>query len=152
AALGSQIGQFIDRKRVEDEREQLLVRERAARSEAELANRAKDEFLAMLGHELRNPLAAITNATSVLERIASDDRFAAARAIIARQAAHLSLLVDDLLDVARVQSGRVELQREAVDLGQLVERCAETLATAEPARDRQLSISTASLRVDGDPA
>jgi signal transduction histidine kinase len=145
-------GAISERKHAEDEREQMFARERAARSEAELANRAKDEFLAMLGHELRNPLAAITNATSVLERIASDDRFASARAIIARQAAHLSLLVDDLLDVARVQSGRVELQREAVDLGQLVERCAETLATAEHARDRELCISTASVRVDGDPA
>ena len=163
AALGSQIGQFVERQRAElamresearktYEREQLLARERAARSEAELANRAKDEFLAMLGHELRNPLGAITNATSVLDLVASDDRVAAARAIIARQAAHLARLVDDLLDVARVQAGRVELQREAVDLRKLVERCAETLTTAEHAQERELVISSTALFVDGDPA
>jgi signal transduction histidine kinase/ActR/RegA family two-component response regulator len=163
AALGSQIGQFVERQRAEVamresearktyEREQLLARERAARSEAELANRAKDEFLAMLGHELRNPLGAITNATSVLDRVASDDRVGAARAIIARQAAHLARLVDDLLDVARVQAGRVELKREPVDLRKLVERCAETLTPAEHAQERELVISATALFVDGDPA
>jgi signal transduction histidine kinase/integral membrane sensor domain MASE1/ActR/RegA family two-component response regulator len=154
AALGSQIGQFVDRKRAEDEREQLLVRERAARSEAELANRAKDEFLAMLGHELRNPLGAITNAASVLDRFTADDRVTAAKAIIARQASHLALLVNDLLDVARVQTGRVELQREAVDLGKLIERCAETLAAVRHPDDPdpELRISTEPLLVDGDPA
>jgi signal transduction histidine kinase/integral membrane sensor domain MASE1/CheY-like chemotaxis protein len=150
AALGSQIGQFIERQRAELAREDLLSRERLARSEAELANRAKDEFLAMLGHELRNPLGAITNATHVLELDASDERISAPRAIIARQTAHLTRLVDDLLDVARVQSGRVELHREAVDLGKLVERCAETLEPAE--HGRELHLSTSSLLVDADPA
>ena len=150
AALGSQIGQFIERQRAKLAREDLLARERAARSEAELANRAKDEFLAMLGHELRNPLGAITNATHVLNLGASDERVTASRAIIARQTAHLTRLVDDLLDVARVQSGRVELQREVVDLGKLVERCAETLEPAE--HRRTLHLSTPSLLVDADPA
>jgi signal transduction histidine kinase/integral membrane sensor domain MASE1/CheY-like chemotaxis protein len=150
AALGSQIGQFIERQRAELAREDLLARERAARSEAELANRAKDEFLAMLGHELRNPLGAITNATHVLELGASDARITASRAILTRQTAHLTRLVDDLLDVARVQSGRVELQREAVDLGKVVERCVETLGPAE--NSREISLSTPSLIVDGDPA
>jgi len=150
AALGSQIGQFVERQRAELAREDLLARERAARSEAELANRAKDEFLAMLGHELRNPLGAITNATHVLELGASDERSTASRAIIARQTAHLARLVDDLLDVARVQSGRVELHREAVDLGKLVERCAEALEPEE--QGRELRLSTPSLFVDADPS
>jgi signal transduction histidine kinase/integral membrane sensor domain MASE1 len=150
AALGSQIGQFIERQRAELAREDLLARERVARSEAELANRAKDEFLAMLGHELRNPLGAIANATHVLELGASDERIGASRAILARQTAHLTLLVDDLLDVARVQSGRVELHREAVDLGKLVERCAEALEPAD--HGRELRFSTPSLLVDADPA
>ena len=150
AALGSQFGQFIERQRAELAREDLLARERAARSEAELANRAKDEFLAMLGHELRNPLGAITNATHVLELGASDERITASRAILTRQTAHLTRLVDDLLDVARVQSGRVELQREAVDLGKVVERCVEALGPAE--HRREISLATPSLFVDGDPA
>jgi signal transduction histidine kinase/integral membrane sensor domain MASE1/CheY-like chemotaxis protein len=150
AALGSQIGQFIERQRAELAREDLLARERAARSEAELANRAKDEFLAMLGHELRNPLGAITNATHVLDLGASAERVAASRAILTRQTAHLTRLVDDLLDVARVQSGRVELQREVVDLGKVVERCVETLEPAEPRC--AIHLSTSSLFVDADPA
>jgi signal transduction histidine kinase/integral membrane sensor domain MASE1/CheY-like chemotaxis protein len=150
AALGSQIGQFIERQRAELAREELLARERAARSEAELANRAKDEFLAMLGHELRNPLGAISNATHVLEMGVSGERSASSRAIIARQTAHLTRLVDDLLDVARVRSGRVELQRESVDLGRLVERCVEALEPAE--HDRELRLTTVSLSVDADPA
>jgi signal transduction histidine kinase/CheY-like chemotaxis protein/integral membrane sensor domain MASE1 len=153
AALGSQIGQFIERQRDEAAREQLLARERVARRDAELANRAKDEFLAMLGHELRNPLGAIANASHVLEQAGGDDdRIAAPRAIIARQSAHLARLVDDLLDVARLQAGRVELQRESVDLGKLVESCVEGLARDGDPHDRELIVSAQPVLVDGDPA
>jgi signal transduction histidine kinase/ActR/RegA family two-component response regulator len=151
-ALGSQIGQSIERQRAELAREELLARERAARNDAEIANRAKDEFLAMLGHELRNPIGAITNATHVLNLGASDERTAASRAIIARQVAHLGRLVDDLLDVARVSTGRIELQREAVDLGELVERCAESFQPAQSGSGPELTVRAAPLFVDGDPA
>jgi PAS domain S-box-containing protein len=100
------------------ERERAARREAdAARADAERANQAKDEFLAMLAHELRNPLSVIVNAVSLLEHDGSggapDDR---AVGMIGRQADHLAHLIDDLLDVARITSGRIELERELVDL------------------------------------
>ena len=98
----------MERTRAEAERTDLLRRERAARTEAEAASRAKDEFLAMLGHELRNPLAAIASASQVLEQQARERRRAQRRltAIVARQARHLSRMVDDLLDVSRGSLGQ----------------------------------------------
>ena len=95
-----------------------------ARTEAERANRAKDEFLAMLGHELRNPLAPIltalelmkTRAPTVLER---------ERAVLERQVKHLVTLVDDLLDVSRIARGKVELAKERVDLADTVGKALE---------------------------
>ncbi len=97
---------------------QRFQRERKAREEAEASNRAKDEFLAMLGHELRNPLAAIGSGVAVLNRIAvADERGAVARQVITRQVAHLRELMDDLLDVGRVTTGKIVLSRRAADLG-----------------------------------
>jgi signal transduction histidine kinase len=86
----------------------------------------RDNFLAMLGHELRNPLAAIVSAVEVMElaaaREAGSDRSALHRAVIRRQGRVLARLVDDLLDVARVTSGKIRLHVEHVDLGDLVQR------------------------------
>ena len=87
------------RKAADDERAALLAREHAARREAETANRTKDEFLAMLGHELRNPLGAISNAVHILERAGQPHAAARARGVIARQVAHLARLMDDLLEM-----------------------------------------------------
>ncbi len=94
------------------------------------ANQAKDEFLAMLGHELRNPLGTLTNAVAVLERLPGDDTMRHVVAIIGRQTGHLGRLVDDLLDVARVTSGKIELQRRPVELHALASRCIDALAQA----------------------
>ena len=92
--------------------------------DAERARRQRDEFLAMLGHELRNPLGAISAAVQVLNRIGSPSREAAEmREMIERQAAHLTRLVDDLLDVSRVHSGRIALQRETADLNEIARLC-----------------------------
>ena len=89
----------------------------------EAANRAKDEFVAMLGHELRNPLGAITTAIHVLDtRAATEDVAARLRGIIARQTRHLSRLVDDLLDVSKFVSGKINLQRQAEDLRDVATR------------------------------
>jgi signal transduction histidine kinase/ActR/RegA family two-component response regulator len=99
---------------------QRFQQERRAREEAEANNRAKDEFLAMLGHELRNPLAAIGSGITVLNRLGTEDEpSASARAIITRQVAHLRELMDDLLDVGRVTTGKIILSLKRVDLSEL---------------------------------
>jgi signal transduction histidine kinase/CheY-like chemotaxis protein len=128
--VASAIRDITDRKRAEAQRISLLA-EHAARAEAEAANRAKDEFLAILSHELRNPLGAVFAAVALLDRIAApDDPGVKARAIIRRQVEHLSRLLDDLLDVARLRTGKVTLTTDLVELGDLVRRCLGTLRTS----------------------
>jgi signal transduction histidine kinase/ActR/RegA family two-component response regulator len=141
------------RRVAESERNALLARERAARAEAEAANRAKDEFLAMLGHELRNPLAAISNAASLLQRV--DPAHPAARRaleIIDRQAAHQGRLLDDLLDVARVMHGKIALDRSPVDLAECARRALAALSAAGTTRTHALDASLGVAWVSGDPA
>ncbi|MBA4107977.1 MAG: hypothetical protein C0487_00060 [Leptothrix sp. (in: Bacteria)] len=125
------IGVMVDatqQKSVELARAEFVAREQAARVEAENANRAKDEFLAMLGHELRNPLGAIAAASEVLNRLGSENPAAlSARQIIARQTRHLARLMDDLLDVARVITGKIMLTRHPLDLAQATQRLVTTL-------------------------
>jgi PAS domain S-box-containing protein len=105
------------------------------------ADRRKDEFLAMLGHELRNPLAGILNGVEVLNQIdAPDGEGAEIRAVIARQAAHMSHLVDDLLDVTRIMRGKIVLKKEPVDLVELIHHVVED-------HRRQLENQGAALRV-----
>jgi signal transduction histidine kinase/integral membrane sensor domain MASE1 len=150
--IGSQIGQFIERRRAEMERTALLRREQTARAEAEAASRAKDEFLAMLGHELRNPLGAISTAVSALERTdAQAEQARHLRAIIARQAAHLARLVNDLLDVARVTSGKVLLHRQATDLREVAERCVTALQQAGRAGQHAIRLAGEAAPVEADP-
>ncbi|HZR10721.1 MAG TPA: ATP-binding protein, partial [Myxococcales bacterium] len=104
------------------ERETLLAREQQSRREAEAANRAKDEFLAMLGHELRNPLAPILTAMQILQLKGVATREAE---IVQRQLRHMIRLVDDLLDVARLARGKIELKKRAVELSPLIGRAVE---------------------------
>jgi signal transduction histidine kinase/integral membrane sensor domain MASE1/ActR/RegA family two-component response regulator len=129
---------------------QLFAREGAARAEAEAANRSKDEFLAMLSHELRNPLGAISSAVHVLERVADPGLAARARAIIARQAQHLGRLVDDLLDVSRATTGKISLQHDVVDLAGVVERAAAGLTARHTAGTHDISLAVPPVRVLGD--
>jgi PAS domain S-box-containing protein len=108
--------------------ERLLAKEALSRANARLveADRAKDEFLAVLSHELRNPLAPIRNSVLVLQSAPpGGEQATRAQQIIARQSEHLARLVDDLLDLNRISRGKVELHRERVDLAQLVFRTAE---------------------------
>jgi PAS domain S-box-containing protein len=134
------------------ERTQDEAEVRARGEEAEAANRAKDEFLAMLGHELRNPLGTITNAVTVLDRLTTDDRTRHLTAMIRRQTMHLSRLVDDLLDVARVTSGKIGLQALPVELHELAGRCLETLAQAGRTHEHRVRLEGGPVHVTGDAA
>jgi signal transduction histidine kinase/ActR/RegA family two-component response regulator len=118
------------------------------------ADRRKDEFLAMLGHELRNPLAAIRNALWVLDEVGSQEvQPVRQREVIMRQTRHLVRMVDDLLDVSRVTLGKIILQRRPVDLRDVVERCLSELGMASLARgnDLDLDVATGTAVVLGDP-
>ena len=110
-----------------------LAAELRARAEA-LAetDRRKDEFLAMLAHELRNPLGAIANASYLLEQLGPAEPRTARKpvAIIRRQIQHLVRMVDDLLDVSRITRGKVELRRERLDLAEVLRQAAEAAAPA----------------------
>ncbi|HEX6209328.1 MAG TPA: ATP-binding protein, partial [Methylomirabilota bacterium] len=134
------------------ERSEVEAQSRARGDEAEAANRAKDEFLAMLGHELRNPLGTITNAVAVVDRLAADESTRRLTAMIRRQTSHLSRLVDDLLDVSRVTSGKIGLQAQPVDLHELVGRCLETLAHAGRTDDHRVTLQGDPVHVVGDAA
>jgi PAS domain S-box-containing protein len=130
-----------------------LTRTRAARADAEAASQAKDEFLAMLGHELRNPLGAISSAISVLDRIEpASGRTAQAREVIARQAEHLTRLIEDLLVVSRGTLGKIVLLRGEVDVAEAVRRCIATLETGGKLEDHGISVDAESVWVDGDAA
>jgi len=128
------------------------VQSRRADALAE-ADRRKDEFLAMLAHELRNPLAAITTAHTILDRYAArDPGEARAREIAIRQTTQLGRLVDDLLEVSRVMHGTIVLHREPVDLAELVAQAAELAREVKLAGvERRLTVrSSGPMRVDGD--
>jgi signal transduction histidine kinase len=133
-----------------DEVATALANAAAARSQAD---RAKDEFLAMLGHELRNPLAAISNAVQVLERRGdSEESQRQAHAIVARQAEHLARITDDLLDVGRVMTGKVVLVRGPMDLAEAVRQSLATLTAAGRLARHKLELKTSPAWIDADPS
>jgi len=119
----------MQQRKLEVQRIALAV-EQAAREEAERANERKDEFLAVLGHELRNPLAAITNAIGLIDLAGGDARSTElAQNVLRRQARVMKRLIDDLLDVARMAHGKLNLQREPVDL---VDALRHAVAVVQP--------------------
>ena len=147
-------GTVIDitrRKTAETERQALMQRENAARREAEAANRSKDEFLAMLGHELRNPLAPIVTALHLL-RLRDGNRNEEERSVIERQVTHLARLVDDLLDVSRITSGKIELKREPIEIADVVAKALELASPLLEQRRHELVVlvSRNGLAVSGD--
>jgi len=118
------------------------------------ADRHKDEFLAMLAHELRNPLAPILNAVQLIrKKPLTDPQLLWSRDVIERQLGHLTRLVDDLLDVSRITRGKINLSRETVEVADLVARAVETVQPLIAERGHQLHLSVApqSIRVFGDP-
>jgi PAS domain S-box-containing protein len=126
-----------------------------ARLALEAADRQKNEFLAMLAHELRNPLAPIRNAGELLSRtLPMDSTTQSVVAMVKRQVTQLTRLVDDLLDVSRITQGRVELQRQPLDLSGVVSQAIETAEPLFQAKSHQVSIvsSYQALQVNGDRA
>jgi PAS domain S-box-containing protein len=124
---------------------------RQAREALREADRRKDEFLATLAHELRNPLAPIRNALHLLNRRGVDDAQArAAREMMERQVKHMVRLIDDLLDVSRITRGRLELRREPVELARVVDQALETV---RPHLAQQLTVSLPPqpVHLDADP-
>ena len=132
---------------------QLLAREQAARADAEAANRAKDQFLALLAHELRNPLAPIVTAAAVMRRAGAPPAIQGSLGIVERQASHLARLLDDLLDVSRITRGTIELRREPVALEKAISDALETTRPQVEARQHAVSLSLppTPIHVDADP-
>jgi PAS domain S-box-containing protein len=129
----------------------LLTREQQARREAESASRAKDEFLAMLGHELRNPLAPIITGMHLLRM--KDKRLSKELDVIERQAKHLVRLVDDLLDISRIAHGKIELKKERLDIATVIAAAIETTRPLIDTRRHTLDLDhPAGYVVDADRA
>jgi signal transduction histidine kinase len=126
---------------------------RAAAAEAEAAGRAKDEFLAALGHELRNPLAPIISAVQLM-KLRGGRMFLRERAAIERQAGHLVRLVDDLLDAARLAQARMTLRKQVVEMKEVVTRALEMARSMIEHRRHHLNLAVPAdgLCVDGDMA
>jgi PAS domain S-box-containing protein len=142
-----------ERRRQQEDRERLadLLRDRIA--DLDESNRHRNEFLAMLGHELRNPLAPIRNALAILELPgAGETTRRHAQATIQRQVEHLVRLVDDLLDVSRIMKGKIELHPKRIELAEVVGRAIETAQPAIDARGHELSLSLPAepVPLDGD--
>jgi PAS domain S-box-containing protein len=131
-----------ERKRAEKEREHLLARERAARAEAEAANRAKDEFLATVSHELRTPLSAILGWAHML-RYSKLDEATVHRAYetIERNARSQTQIVEDILDVSRIVTGKLRLDVMPIELAPVLESAAEAVRPAADAKGIQVEAS-----------
>ncbi|MCC6073397.1 ATP-binding protein [Massilia sp. GCM10020059] len=124
------------------------------RDDAEAANRRQNEFLAMLAHELRNPLAPINMAAALLERIpAATPQLLNLTQVIGRQVDHMSHLLDDLLDAARISSGKITLTVQPVSLADVLAQAVETVEPRIAERRQSLvaGIPDAGLIIDGDP-
>src|SRR6267378_3574307 len=130
--------EISERQQAEEERAALLIRERLARAEAEQANRTKDEFLAVLSHELRTPLSAILG-WSHLVRTGNLDEEQLSRAFetIERNARSQSQLIDDLLDVSRIISGKLQIEARNIDLCSVIEAASDAVRPAIEAKEIQ---------------
>ncbi len=142
------------RKQAEEERARLLIREQAARADAELANRTKDEFLATLSHELRTPLTAILGWSHIVRQNMLDEtQLSRALETIERNAHAQSRLIDDLLDVSRIISGKLQIDMRVVDLSTVIEAARDAVRPALEAKhiDFQVDLGSLAYPVMGDP-
>jgi PAS domain S-box-containing protein len=153
SSIGRQIGQFTKRKRAEEEREELLERERSARADSEKANRLKDEFLATLSHELRTPLNAVIGWARMLKSGRLDPESANhALQVIERNAWAQKQIIEDILDVSRVITGKLQLKTAPLDLVTVVDGALDAVRPAMEAKEiRVETIIDAGLRmITGD--
>src|SRR5262249_17521258 len=113
----------------------------------------KDEFLAMLAHELRNPLSAINGAAQLFGRLETEAELEWAKEVVVRQVKHLARLIDDLLDVSRISRGRIGLRKEPIDLSPVVGSAVEAVRPLLEERRHELNVSLVNggLRLDADP-
>ena len=154
--LARQTADYLERKRVEEEREQLLEREHELRETAEEANRLKDEFLAIMSHELRNPLNVILGYAELLLRmdeIKGSPNLNRMADAVKRNAVAQSKLIRDLLDLSRLRSGKLELNRETVSPVASIENAIETVRIDSDAKDIEIVVSAPEemLFVQADP-
>lgn len=150
--VAAQLGSYLTTLRLREEEIEHARQLGVALHRLEETDRRKDEFLAMLGHELRNPLGAINNALRILDS-GTADTIRRYHGIIDRQIAHLSRIVDDLLDASRVRLGKIVLDYQPVDLKSVAERWLEAFGTTGPVRshDVHLESQATPVTVDGDP-
>ena len=131
----------LDNSRLYRTLKREITRSRQAEEDLQDANRRKDEFLAMLSHELRNPLAPIRNAVELMRRVAStEQRLIMSRDVIDRQVTQLTRLVDELLDVSRISQGKIVLKKEPVELAKIIAHSVETARPMMDQREQRLSI------------
>jgi len=131
----------LDNSRLYRTLKREITRSRQAEEDLQDANRRKDEFLAMLSHELRNPLAPIRNAVELMRRVAStEQRLVMSRDVIDRQVTQLTRLVDELLDVSRISQGKIVLKKEPVELAKIIAHSVETARPMMDQREQRLSI------------
>lgn len=141
--LARQTADYLERKRVEEEREQLLSREHGLRETAEEANRLKDEFLAIMSHELRNPLNVILGYAELLlrsEEIKGSSGLSRMADAVKRNAVAQSKLIRDLLDLSRLRSGKLELNRETVSPVTSIENAIETVGMDAASKDITIDV------------
>jgi PAS domain S-box-containing protein len=153
AGIGGQIGQFTERQRAEQESRELFKRERAARAEAERANRLKDEFLATLSHELRTPLNAVIGWSRMLSSGRLDRESSQhALEVIERNAWAQKQIIEDILDVSRVITGKLQLNLGPVDLVTVVDAALDAVRPAMEAKDIKIEtvIDTSLRMISGD--
>ncbi|MGI9167870.1 MAG: PAS domain S-box protein [Pyrinomonadaceae bacterium] len=149
AAIGEQMGQVTKRQRAEEERAELLERERAARADAEKANRLKDEFLATVSHEIRTPLNAVIGWSRMLQSGRLDERSAThALEVVERNARAQKQIIEDILDVSRVITGKLQLNLGPVDLVFVVDAALDAVRPALEAKNIKIeTIIDAGLRI-----
>jgi signal transduction histidine kinase/CheY-like chemotaxis protein len=154
AGIGGQIGQFTQRRRAEQKLAELLERESSARAEAEKANRLKDEFLATLSHELRTPLNAIIGWSRMLNSRRLDrENSLHAQEVIERNAWAQKQIIEDILDVSRVITGKLQLNRRPVDVAAVVEAALDAVRPAMEAKEIKIEskVDQRLRAISGDP-